>query len=549
MSTETLLSATASAIVGPFERWTRRMWGLPTGQGFWAEHPSVIRSGFFGKISGRRAPGYVKDSTVHETSTWEEAHDATSAGERYAPTHHGANGGFRKFEKRRGYDFTLHRWHQNAQRGFGEQEGRYDALRSVSLGEDIWHILTVDMSLPRLLLLDVLVEFAFILFGAVMLALVAAAEGNALGGDLISAKLMLSLTTVRISSAAIFGWQERTPSTKPEVLILALLGWAHWWLLSVAGAIIVSRALRPLQQLALAPDCVVNDEDVAIRMIILRSSVVLYDVKVQIKLGLQLKSGKDGNMMMNLPLTNDSYGTLTGIPYTLRHDRSDPKSPLKGIELNEIRTVNCTDGSGNPVMAHAQYTNPITLMMMSPMKGSNGGDRIYPRILRGKFADQIRVCLKASKLLLIVYNMDTFHVVKQEREDASPVQTFLAANILTGYCIIHTSRPSVRTGLSNQLVCLFSWTGAHFRLFWLPRRTHAHTRVRGPTVTARASCRWLQPSTRMHHASVSGLARDAARQRVGTPRPRCLVAIIALDFHSRPHPSPQPQYTRTVHTW
>ena len=45
-------------------------------------------------------------------------------------------------------------------------EGRSDALISVSLGEDIWHILTVDMSLPRLLLLEVLVEFTFIFIGS-----------------------------------------------------------------------------------------------------------------------------------------------------------------------------------------------------------------------------------------------------------------------------------------------------------------------------------------------------------------------------------------------
>ena len=103
-------------------------------------------------------------------------------------------------------------------------EGRSDALISVSLGEDIWHILTVDMSLPRLLLLEVLVEFTFIFIGSVSLAVVAAAEGQDLDSDLLSAKLMLSLTTVRISSDAIFGWAERTPSTKPKSPCSVL-----WW--------------------------------------------------------------------------------------------------------------------------------------------------------------------------------------------------------------------------------------------------------------------------------------------------------------------------------
>ena len=145
-------------------------------------------------------------------------------------------------------------------------EGRSDALLSLSLGEDIWHILTVDMSLPRLLLLEVLIEFTFIFIGSVALTSVAAAEGQDLDSDLLSSKLMLSLTTVRISSDAIFGWAERTPSTKPEIAVLALLGWFHWLLLSVAGAIIVARALRPLQQVAFAPDCAVNEKEVAVRM-------------------------------------------------------------------------------------------------------------------------------------------------------------------------------------------------------------------------------------------------------------------------------------------
>ena len=57
-----------------------------------------------------------------------------------------------------------------------------------------------------------------------------------------------------------YGWEEKTPSTKPEIIVLALIGWFHWLLLSVAGAIIVTRALKPLQQVAFAPDAIMNDE-------------------------------------------------------------------------------------------------------------------------------------------------------------------------------------------------------------------------------------------------------------------------------------------------
>lgn len=61
-------------------------------------------------------------------------------------------GGYREFEKRRGYDLRLHRFDLRQQMRLQFAEGRDDALRSVSLGEDLWHILTVDMSLLRLLL-------------------------------------------------------------------------------------------------------------------------------------------------------------------------------------------------------------------------------------------------------------------------------------------------------------------------------------------------------------------------------------------------------------
>ena len=88
----------------------RRMWGLPTGQGLWAEHPSVVRPGlFFGKSFGRRAPGFVKRGVMHETATWEEADRETGSGLDGGSVSKRI-GGYREFEKRRGYDLRLHRF-------------------------------------------------------------------------------------------------------------------------------------------------------------------------------------------------------------------------------------------------------------------------------------------------------------------------------------------------------------------------------------------------------------------------------------------------------
>ena len=66
-------------------------------------------------------------------------------------------------------------------------------MRSVSLGEDLWHILTVDMSLPRLLMLEIYTEFFFILIGAVLLTLVAAAEGARARLDAVWRKTLAQL--------------------------------------------------------------------------------------------------------------------------------------------------------------------------------------------------------------------------------------------------------------------------------------------------------------------------------------------------------------------
>ena len=86
---------------------------------------------------------------------------------------------------------------------------------------------------------------------------------------------------MRISSDAIFGWASRRPrAQKPEIAVLAVLGWAHWLLLGVAGAIIVARALRVAAG-GVSPHGAMNDPELSIRMILVRKSVAIYDVQVK----------------------------------------------------------------------------------------------------------------------------------------------------------------------------------------------------------------------------------------------------------------------------
>lgn len=399
----------------------------------WAEHPSVVRRGLFGNVFGRRAPGFVKRGVMHETASWEEADRETGSSLECGPGHK-LGGGHREYEKRRGYDLKLHRFDMKQQLKLQAPEGRDDALRSVSLGEDLWHILTVDMSLPRLLMLEIYAEFFFILMGAVLLTLVAAAEGASLDSTLFGEKLLLSFTTVRISTDSVYGWEEKTPSTKPEIVILALLGWFHWLLLSIAGAIIVTRALKPLQQVAFAPDAIMNDEEISVRLITLRPSVLLYDVQIHMKLIAAYNDPETGNFVgalrpLEIAHTKGHYGLFKHFPMTARHVNS-PTSPLRDTTVDHIMllevTVTATDSNGNPVFAGANYHPPNSHIVKSSCHQGAYGERLYPRLLRGKWRDQMRpfkeantgAPFKATDLPLYVYNMDNFHVIEHDKNVA-----------------------------------------------------------------------------------------------------------------------------------
>ena len=235
--------------VSSLERLTRRAWGLPCGSGFYAEHPC--------RRNAKRVPGYLEcgaglSTTLHQKDSWDDVESATRPSEVKHTTetpHTSKQGGPREFETRVGHDFHVHSRDSiiNSTSGGGVWEGRDDCLRSVSLAEDVWHVLTVAMSLFRLLLLEIVLEFLMMFASALVLTLIGACDGVPLGGTtLLHQKMLLAFTTVRISSDSIYGWQEKTPSTNAEIFTLALLGWLHWLLLSVAGAVIVARALKPL---------------------------------------------------------------------------------------------------------------------------------------------------------------------------------------------------------------------------------------------------------------------------------------------------------------
>jgi hypothetical protein len=311
---------------------------------------------------------------------------------------------------------------------------------SVSLAEDVWHLLTVDLPVSRLLLLEVALEACVLVSFAATLCAVDIAEQSTEGGAekpgaLLREKLLLSLTAVRLSTDSIFGWAARAPSSGAEIFVLAALGWCHWLLLSVAGAVIVARALRPLRQVVFSPDCVLTADELVVRMhVIRRESVTLYNPH----LTLVLVAG-DGRQF-NLPLPNDVTNVArwtAALPLNIRHviDEKSPLHPSRGMvdHIMHVRVaVSATDGVGLPVNASMVYYSP-----RDKYYGGQPAFReafakrgfVFPRVLRGHaFKDQIRMFRNLeqpdapmetpTKLPLLAINFDTMGRAEEKSGDA-----------------------------------------------------------------------------------------------------------------------------------
>ena len=251
-----------------FKRALRRLIGLPHERGIYTRHP---------EFNPRKARGKLE-------------RDPATGQTRYVPED--AEDGFADLERgdvrshdtlpRTGIDAPLALLEEKVARMGTAGEGDETEL-SVSLAEDVWHLLTVDLPVSRLLLLEVALEACVIVSFAATLCVVDIAEQSTEGGAekpgaLLREKLLLSLTAVRLSTDSIFGWAARAPSSGAEIFVLAALGWCHWLLLSVAGAVVVARALKPLRQVVFSPDCVLTEDELVVRMHVIRhKSVTLYN--------------------------------------------------------------------------------------------------------------------------------------------------------------------------------------------------------------------------------------------------------------------------------
>ena len=310
------------------------------------------------------------------------------------------------------------------------------AAFSAGLGEDLWHMLTTEMSWQKVLLFEVLAEVTLILVFTCLMCVASlfSGEGTDLdAGELFSSKLLLAFSTVRISSDAIFGWTAREESSPGEVALVAILGWLHWLLLSVASALIVGRALSKQQQFVFSPDCTIGINtwagqrtlELTVRCSVLRPQYVKVLQHIEMKLQMNVL-GTGVNYPLKLKGGINGYPLqTTHVPLHFRHviDLDSPIMQTGGPAriLSVMASVSAEDEVGNRISQATVYNNPA-----GPTTKRFADNGYCPRrvLFGAKFADQVRFFVpkdadgndEAGLNRRTVINLDTFHRVVKDKE-------------------------------------------------------------------------------------------------------------------------------------
>jgi len=280
------------------------------------------------------------------------------------------------------------------------REGRA-SLVSFGFTSDLWFALVNEYRWATVVALEVGLEVALIAACGLALWVIArledagSEEERGRGRPSFRSKILLALTTVRLSTDSIYGWRESDPSSAAEVFVLACFGWAHWFVLSIASALIVARALRPQKALAFAPDMVVTPNDGAqIRFMPIRGSGLSDAENQLVNVDFRVQFMCDRYLTHDMTLARSSYaawpsfdvGTLT---VTLEGSPFDPKLPDgERRSLQQVLvTMQALDLDGNQAVARANYYRV-------PFEDDalERAMRPYPRILFGhKFVDCYRI--------------------------------------------------------------------------------------------------------------------------------------------------------------
>ena len=437
-----------------WRRRVRALLGLPHSTGFYRRHPECLPRGEDLMADGK----IVRDENGVTRLVPHEDED-TSASD-FVDLERGGGDSLDAHGElpRRGIDSGLSAVEECAWRRANAAEGDENQL-SVSLAEDVWHLLTVDLSISRLLALEAVLELANIVFFAAVMFAVDLLEESSTGEDITSAslfksKLLLSLTAVRLSTDSIFGWTGRRASSGAEVAVLALQGWFHWLLLSIAGAVIVARALKPLRQVIFSPDCCLTDEELTCRLQIIRHrSVTLYNMQFQLQL--VAKGGQTWNLA--LPHSVDTIARWTSaMPLTIKHeiDENSPLHPSQGLlqTLMYVRvSMSATDNHGILVNAGIVYYDPDSFFAQKPAFSGAFAKQgyLFPRLLRGKkFCDQMRMfrdeqlnMIKPKTLPMLIVDLDNMPRTKVDEKATDALAPYQHSNAVNRVVTFEGKRP------------------------------------------------------------------------------------------------------------
>ena len=304
-----------------------------------------------------------------------------------------------------------------------------ESVFSFGTAEDFWFTLVNEASWASLIGGELMVEALMILMCGFILTFVALVEGKTVTVATLGSKVLLSLTTVRLSTDSIYGWQAGTPSTPVEIFILAIFGWVHWLILSIASALIVARALRPATSGLFSPDMVVNSDSAQVRFMVLRNQHqgkmgFLYNLEFQ------MQAMTVGGQTIDLPLIRNKYAQWLNSNniITLRHPVTDPSSPFNPereggpVKVSNIFvTLTAMDVDGNSVLESVIYYDPNNLD-----KDLEEKLRPFPRVLMNhKFVDMYRIAKHpetgdwAKAAPVFICNLDNFIKVAELQPDES----------------------------------------------------------------------------------------------------------------------------------
>lgn len=121
--------------------------------------------------------------------------------------------------------------------------------------------------------------------------------------------------------------------TAPGALLLMLEGWFHFVFVCIASSLLIVKGVRPMQQVAFSHHSCLSDNDLVLRVRILRPQTTVL-IRPSIQLDVCLTTG----LFVKLPLVCESYAKWSGNPtITVRHLITED-SPFFDAEASEEAT-------------------------------------------------------------------------------------------------------------------------------------------------------------------------------------------------------------------